>query len=55
MTRAILRHLLLRQSFDEISEKNGLLLTTEEVHMNSRGGTIIADQIEMFLQSYSPS
>jgi lysophospholipase L1-like esterase len=55
MTRAILRHFLLRQGFDEISEKNGLLLTTDCIHMNSKGGTIIADQIETFLQSCSTS
>ena len=50
-TRAILRHSLLGQSFDEISEKNGLLLTIECIHMNTRGGTMIADHIETFLQS----
>ena len=51
--RAVLRHSLLRQSFDEISEKNGLLLTIECIHLNSRSGTMVADQIEAFLQSHS--
>jgi len=51
--KALLRHFLLRQSIDEISQKNGLLLTIECIHMNSRGGTLIADQIEAFLQPYS--
>lgn len=53
MVKGFLRHFLLRQSFDEISRKNGLLLTIECVHMNSRGGMMIADQIEGFLQSHS--
>jgi predicted amidohydrolase len=30
-------------------EREGFALTTEGIHMNSRGGTIIADQIESFL------
>jgi lysophospholipase L1-like esterase len=51
--RAVLRHSLFRQSFDDISKRNGLLLTIECVHLNSRGGTMIADQIEAFLQSHS--
>lgn len=51
--KARLRHFLLRQSYDEISQKNGLLLTIESIHMNSKGGTMIADQIEAFLQLYS--
>jgi len=55
MWKAILRHSLLRQSFDKISEKNGFLLTIEGIHMNSRAGTMIADQVEAFLQSPPPS
>jgi hypothetical protein len=51
MWKAILRHSLFRQSFDRISEKNGFLLTVECVHMNSRGATMIADQVETFLQT----
>lgn len=53
MWSAIVRHHLLRQSFDRISETNGLSLTTDCIHMNSRGGTIIADQIETFLKTNS--
>jgi lysophospholipase L1-like esterase len=48
--RVVLRHSLFRQSFDEISEKNGLMLTIECIHLNSKGGTMVADQIEGFLQ-----
>jgi lysophospholipase L1-like esterase len=39
------------QSFDEISKKNGFLLVTDGIHMNSRGAAIIADQIESFLRA----
>jgi len=55
MWKAILRHRVLGQSFDKISEKNGFLLTIEGIHMNSKGGTIIADQVEAFLTSSVPS
>jgi hypothetical protein len=55
MWKAILRHRLLGQSFDKISEENGFLLTIEGIHMNSRGGTMIADQVEAFLLSTPPA
>ena len=45
----LVRHYVLRQSFDAISEKNGYLLVTDGIHMNSRGAAIIADEIESFL------
>ena len=45
------RHYLMWQSFDEISKKNGFLLVTDGIHMNSRGAAIIADQIESFLRA----
>jgi lysophospholipase L1-like esterase len=47
--KALARHYLLRQSFDEISRKNHFLLVTDGIHMNSRGATFIADEIESFL------
>jgi lysophospholipase L1-like esterase len=50
--KALARHYLLRQSFDEISAKNHFLLVTDGIHMNSRGATFIADEIESFLHSY---
>jgi len=43
---------LLRQSFDEISRKHHFLLVTDGIHMNSRGATFIADEIESFLHSH---
>lgn len=50
--KALARHYLLRQSFDEISRKNHFLLVTDGIHMNSRGATLIADEIESFLRSH---
>jgi lysophospholipase L1-like esterase len=49
--KALLRHYLLGQSFDEISRKHHFLLLTDGIHMNSHGATIIADEIESFLRS----
>ena len=49
--KALARHYLLRQSFDEISRKNHFLLVTDGIHMNSRGAIFIADEIESFLHS----
>ena len=38
------------RSCDDISARNGLLLTTETVHFNSYGAGIIADLIEGWLR-----
>jgi lysophospholipase L1-like esterase len=47
--KALARHYLLRQSFDEISRKHHFLLLTDGIHMNSRGATFIVEEIESFL------
>ncbi len=49
--KALIRHFLLRQSFDEISMNNHFLLMTDGIHMNSRGATFITDEIKSFLES----
>jgi lysophospholipase L1-like esterase len=36
-------------SWDEVSRRNGLLLTTDTLHLNSRGAGMIADLIEGWL------
>jgi len=46
----LVRHYVLRQSLDTISEKNGYVLVTDGIHMNSRGAAFIADEIEFFLR-----
>jgi lysophospholipase L1-like esterase len=50
--KALVRHYLLGQSFDEISGKHHFLLLTDGIHMNSRGAAFIADEIESFLRSH---
>jgi lysophospholipase L1-like esterase len=47
----MMRHFLLRQSFDAISVKKGYLLLTDGIHMNSRGAELIAGEVETFLHS----
>jgi lysophospholipase L1-like esterase len=50
LTRGLLlRHYLLRQSFDTISKKYGYLLVTDGIHMNSLGASFITEEIESFL------
>jgi lysophospholipase L1-like esterase len=49
--KLLVRHFLLRQSFDHISGKNGFLLVTDGIHMNSRGAAIIADEVESFIRA----
>jgi len=46
----LLRHYVLRQSFDTISKKNGYALVTDGIHLNSQGAAFIADEIELFLR-----
>jgi acyl-CoA thioesterase I len=38
-------------SWDEISARNGLLLTTETLHLNGRGAAIVADVVEQWLEA----
>jgi lysophospholipase L1-like esterase len=48
-SRAAMQHFMLRRSFDSISRRRGLELTTDFIHQNSRGAAMIADVIENFL------
>jgi lysophospholipase L1-like esterase len=47
---AAIQHFVLRRSLDCISRGRGLRLTTDLIHQNTRGATIIADLIEDFLE-----
>jgi lysophospholipase L1-like esterase len=47
--RAATQHFVLGRSFDSISRRRGLELTTDMIHQNTRGATIIADLIAEFL------
>jgi lysophospholipase L1-like esterase len=42
---AAMQHFVLRRSFDAISAGRGLQLTTDGIHQNTRGATMIADLI----------
>ena len=43
---AAMPHFLLRRRLDAISRARGLQLTTDTIHLNSRGAAIVADLIE---------
>lgn len=47
--KAALQHHMLGMSLDKISQSNGLLLTSDCVHMNTRGGMMIVDLVSDFL------
>lgn len=46
---SVLQHLLLHRSYDRIAQRRGLSLTTDFIHQNSRGATIITELIEDFV------
>jgi lysophospholipase L1-like esterase len=41
-------------TWDEVSERNGLLLLTDTLHLNSKGAGIVADLIEGWLLKFPP-
>ncbi|MBO8191625.1 SGNH/GDSL hydrolase family protein [Streptomyces oryzae] len=49
-SRAAMQHFMLFRSFDAISRSRGLELTTDFIHQNTRGATMIADLIEDFVR-----
>jgi hypothetical protein len=48
--RDAFRTLVLRKSHDEVSRLNGWDFHTDGVHLNSRGGLIVADLVEKFIE-----
>lgn len=44
-------HFVLSYSFDQLAARNGWLFHTDGIHLNSRGGRILADVIQEFLKS----
>ncbi|WP_409055106.1 SGNH/GDSL hydrolase family protein [Streptomyces sp. SYP-A7185] len=46
------RRTVLRHSLDTISQRRGLLLTTDHIHQNTRGATLIAEVIDAFLPQH---
>ena len=49
MGSALARRLVLRRSWDEISEAHGLALQTDHVHLNDRAAVVVAELIEGWL------
>ena len=49
--RDAFRHFVLRVSLDQIAQRNGWRLHTDGLHLNSRGGTIVADLVQEFIDS----
>jgi lysophospholipase L1-like esterase len=47
----LLREFILRRSFDEIARMNGYTFHIDGVHLNSRGGMILTDLVQGFLDS----
>lgn len=50
-SRAAMQHFMLGRSFDSISRRRGLELTTDFIHQNSRGAAMIASAINDFLNA----
>jgi hypothetical protein len=49
----IFKHILLRKSWDALSQENGFLLTVDHVHQNTAGATLIKDCASEFLKKLS--
>ncbi|MFH9392022.1 SGNH/GDSL hydrolase family protein [Streptomyces sp. NPDC017556] len=49
----LVQHAVLRRSLDTISRRRGLVLTTDHIHQNSRGASLIAEVIDAGLLTRS--
>jgi lysophospholipase L1-like esterase len=49
----LFREIVLRRSYDEISKKNGWEFHIDGIHLNTRGGRILTDVVQQFLDSPS--
>jgi len=47
----VLREMVLRQSFDQISRSNGWRFHIDGIHLNTRGGRILTEAVQRFLDS----
>lgn len=52
---SLTRHFLLGQSYDEIAQMRGRVFSPDDVHLDSRGASIIADAVEAFVREGQPS
>jgi lysophospholipase L1-like esterase len=51
----LFREMILRRSFDQISAKNGWEFHIDGIHLNTKGGRILTDVVQQFLDSPSRS
>jgi lysophospholipase L1-like esterase len=49
--RDAFRHFVLRLGLDQIAQRNGWRFHTDGIHLNSRGGMILADLVQDFIDS----
>jgi acyl-CoA thioesterase-1 len=49
MGSALVRRLVLRRSWNEVSEAHGLALLTDDVHLNDRAAAVVAELVEGWL------
>jgi lysophospholipase L1-like esterase len=47
----VVREMILRRSFDEISRINGWEFHIDGIHLNTRGGSILTEAVQQFLDS----
>ncbi|MGB8402630.1 MAG: hypothetical protein WCE30_00990 [Mycobacterium sp.] len=47
----LIREMILRQSFDEISRSNGWQFHIDGIHLNTKGGRILTEAVQQFLDS----
>jgi len=51
----LFREMILRRSFDQISQRNGWELHIDGIHLNTKGGRILTEVVQQFLDSPSRS
>jgi lysophospholipase L1-like esterase len=49
----LFREMILRRSFDEIAQSNGWQFHIDGIHLNTRGGSILTEVVQQFLDSPS--
>jgi lysophospholipase L1-like esterase len=47
--KSLVQHYILFKGLDSISKKNGYILLTDGIHLNSIGSKFVADEIELFI------
>ena len=46
---AVLGHFVLRRSWDDVSQRNGLALLTDHIHLSNRAARVVAELVEQFV------